>query len=93
MDYSRRHSSCRCQHRAGDVDVTIYPTAYYKSKTRTNTFPAELKEKLISLGYVYYEDSGEYYYRNLSGETVPNSFKEQTMAAIGEVVDKYLQEI
>ncbi|MFG6150475.1 hypothetical protein [Halobacillus sp. B23F22_1] len=69
---------------AGDVDVNIYPAQYFIEKTGTTQLPEALTFKLEGLGYTPIESG--YYYRHPDGKGVPLSFKDQTIAAIGEVV-------
>ncbi|MEK4566864.1 hypothetical protein MKX54_19480 [Alkalihalobacillus sp. FSL R5-0424] len=70
----------------GDVDVKIYPTDLYKNKTNTSSLPSELENSLRTLGYWPEENGSYYYYENPTGQSVPDSFKRQTMGAISQVV-------
>ncbi len=77
----------------GDVEVKIYPTDYFKERTGKNHIPEPLKERLSSLGYYFHQEYQAYYYANPSGETVSDHFKNQTMGAIGEVVEKWYKDL
>ncbi|MFB5662432.1 hypothetical protein ACE4RR_11530 [Alteribacillus sp. HJP-4] len=65
-----------------DAEVWIYPTEYYKLKTGKKEVPEALQHELISLAYIYDRENGSQYYRNESGESVSNAFKEQTIRRI-----------
>ncbi|WP_173917811.1 hypothetical protein [Halobacillus sp. Marseille-Q1614] len=71
---------------AGDIDVRIYATPYFKKSAGYSKIPESLREKLEGLGYSPLNEKEEYYYRDPSGQSVPMEFKDQTIAAIGEVV-------
>ncbi|KIL47115.1 hypothetical protein [Jeotgalibacillus campisalis] len=66
----------------GDVDVWIYPTAYFKEKTGLQELPPVLQEKLKALGFTYNEQLDAFYYANDKGVSVSDAFKGQTMGAV-----------
>ncbi|MGM0876168.1 MAG: hypothetical protein ACQEWV_15705 [Bacillota bacterium] len=72
----------------GDIDVKVYPTPQYTKLTGLSELPPELHEALLILGFWYQEETGAFYYRNQNGETVPDSFKGQTLSAIKSVIGK-----
>lgn len=72
----------------GDIDVKVYPTPQYTKLTGLSELPPDLHEALFNLGFWYQEETGAYYYRNQNGETVPDSFKGQTLSAIKSVIGK-----
>lgn len=75
---------------ANDVDVKIYPTAYFKERTGLNELPEKLIIKLKKLGYKRSE-GGALYYKNPLDESVSLTFKDKTIGAIGEIVmDGYI---
>lgn len=73
----------------GDIDVWIVPSEYFVEKTGLTTLPEELQALLEKLGYWYNSDKGAFYYTTNSDETVPDSFKGQTIGAISNVVTTY----
>ncbi|WP_082235611.1 hypothetical protein [Halobacillus massiliensis] len=78
---------------AGDVDVKIYPTDYFKEQSGIDKIPDSLGEKLVKLGYQPQKDKKEYYYRDPSAQPVPMDFKDETMSAIGGVVKRDYQDL
>jgi hypothetical protein len=72
----------------GDIDVKVYPTPQYTKLTGLSELPPDLHEALFNLGFRYQEETGAYYYRNQNGETVPDSFKGQTLSVIKSVIGK-----
>ncbi|MGV3466461.1 MAG: hypothetical protein ACO1OT_14355 [Heyndrickxia sp.] len=69
-----------------DVDAWVYPTEYFMKHTATHELPQELQETLTQLGYSFNDKLGSYYYRNPSGNPVPDAFKGQTMKTIIKVI-------
>ncbi|AZN41163.1 hypothetical protein [Paenibacillus albus] len=67
---------------AGDVDVTITPTAYYAQQSGSNSMPQELSEALVLLGFTYDQASQSCSYADPSGEPVSDAFKGQTMRTL-----------
>ncbi|SEO06583.1 hypothetical protein [Paenibacillus sp. OV219] len=67
---------------AGDVDVTITPTAYYAQQTSSISMPHELLEALVQLGFTYDQDSSSCSYADPSGKPVSDAFKGQTMRSL-----------
>jgi hypothetical protein len=65
-----------------DIDVRIYPTKYFTDQTGLETLPKDLQHSLSKMGFYYDEKTRSYYYRNPSGEAVPDAFKGQTMGTI-----------
>lgn len=65
-----------------DVDVSIYTTPYFKEVTGSDQLPESLKTKLMSLGFTYNEEANLLYYRNPTGESVPDAFKGQVMGIL-----------
>lgn len=73
-----------------DVDVSIYTTPYFKSLTGSGQLPESLKTKLMNLGFTYVEETNLLYYKNPTGESVPDAFKGQVMGIlIGTIVTEY----
>lgn len=66
----------------GDVDVSVYPTAYFREQTGMNGLPEDLQQALTDLGYHPDMERKSYYYANPDGQAVPDAFKGQTMGAI-----------
>ncbi|MWV46350.1 hypothetical protein GRF59_22355 [Paenibacillus sp. HJL G12] len=66
----------------GDVDVKVYPTAYFLEKTGMAGLPEDLQQALNSLGYHIDEETNGFYYADAEGQAVPDAFKGQTMGAI-----------
>lgn len=77
----------------GDIDVKIFPTAYFTEKTGLTELPEELKQSLTSLGYYYNDKIGSFYYSNPSGEATPDSFKGQTIGAILKFIHQSYQNL
>lgn len=77
----------------GDVDVKIDPTDYFKQETGLKELPAELQQALSTLGFYNHPQLGSFYYRNPSGEAVPDSFKGQTMGTIRAFIHKHYQHL
>jgi len=71
---------------AGDVDVKIYPTAYFAEQTGLNGLPKDLIDKLLPLGYCKEEETESFYFSSPSGEAVPDAFKGQTIQAVLTVI-------
>ncbi|MCP3029301.1 hypothetical protein [Halobacillus sp. A5] len=69
---------------ADDIDVKISPTPYFMEATGLERLPDELILKLTALGYIPSE--GGYYYIDPQKEGVSLTFKDQTIAAVGEIV-------
>lgn len=65
-----------------DVDVKIYPTEYFKKRTGLDELPSELQESLKKLGFYFNEEIGAYYYAEPNGQSVPDSFKGQTLGLL-----------
>lgn len=73
-----------------DVDVSIYTTPYFKEVTGSDQLPDSLKTKLMDLGFTYNEEADLLYYKNPTGESVPDAFKGQVMGIlIGTIVTEY----
>lgn len=73
----------------GDIDVWIVPSKYYMDSTETTELPEELQLLLKALGYWYDCDKGTLYYSTSNDETVPDSFKGQTIGAISSITKNY----
>ncbi|MEC0371017.1 hypothetical protein [Paenibacillus chibensis] len=67
---------------AGDVDVHVHPTDYYKEHTGTDKLPADLQHALQGLGYRFDAEDNGYSYAHPQGQAIPDAFKGQTMGAI-----------
>ncbi|WP_236015678.1 hypothetical protein [Planococcus soli] len=73
-----------------DVDVSIYTTPYFKSVTGSDQLPESLKNKLANIGFTYNEETNLLYYKNPTGESVPDAFKGQVIGIlIGTIVTEY----
>lgn len=73
-----------------DVDVSIYTTPYFEEVTGSDKLPESLKTKLMDIGFTYIEESNVLYYKNPTGESVPDVFKGQVMGIlIGTIVTDY----
>ncbi|MDQ0428512.1 uncharacterized protein YceK [Planomicrobium stackebrandtii] len=73
-----------------DVDVSIYTTPYFKSVTGSEGLPESLKNKLVNIGFTYDEEANLLYYKNPTGESVPDAFKGQVMGIlIGTIMTEY----
>jgi len=73
-----------------DVDVSIYTTPYFKEMTGSEQLPESLKSKLMTIGFTYNEEENLLYYKNPTGESVPDAFKGQVMGIlIGTIVADY----
>lgn len=73
-----------------DVDVSIYTTPYFNEVTGSDQLPESLKNKLMNLGFTYNEEANLLYYKNPTGESVPDAFKGQVMGIlIGTIVTEY----
>lgn len=77
----------------GDIDVRVYPTTYYIEKTGLNEIPLTLQHALNTIGFTYKREFHAYYYKNINGETVPDSFKGQTLRAIRSVIETELKDL
>ncbi|QOR68241.1 hypothetical protein IM538_09105 [Cytobacillus suaedae] len=73
----------------GDIDVWILPSEYFVKNTGITTLPEELQDLLKNLGYWYDNEKGTFYYSTNSNETVPDSFKGQTMGTISTIVKQF----
>lgn len=74
----------------GDVDVSVGVTKYFTGKTGTDQLPAEIQDFLINLGFTYQVDTKTYTYTNVTGESVPDSFKGQLIGKlVSYIVDHY----
>ncbi|MFG6147116.1 hypothetical protein [Halobacillus sp. B23F22_1] len=76
-----------------DVDVWVYPTAYFTEQTSLTELPGELQEKLKILGFTYNEGVKAFYYSHPNGESVSDDFKGQTLGTIIAFVHTYYEEI
>ena len=65
-----------------DVDVAIYAGSYFEEVSGTKALPEELIVKLTALGFIYQEESNRLYYRNPTGESVPDAFKGQVIGIL-----------
>ncbi|MFD2215055.1 hypothetical protein [Metabacillus endolithicus] len=73
-----------------DVDVKIYPTDYFKKRTGLDELPSDLQDSLKELGYYFNKEIGAYYYADPHGQSVPDSFKGQTLGLlIGYISTNY----
>lgn len=73
-----------------DVDVSIYTTPYFNEVTGSDQLPESLKNKLMNLGFTYNEEANLLYYKNPTGESVPDVFKGQVMGIlIGTIMTEY----
>ncbi|MGK7379186.1 hypothetical protein ACSFXN_15255 [Planococcus sp. 1R117A] len=73
-----------------DVDVSIYTTPYFKEVTGSDQLPEPLKTNLMNLGFTYNEEANLLYYKNPTGESVPDAFKGRVMGIlIGTIVTEY----
>lgn len=77
----------------GDVDVTISTTPYFYELTRTNKIPVSMQRSLGALGYTYNKEKNILYYKNPVNQSVPDSFKGQTMGAILETIKTEYQNL
>ncbi|WP_253923971.1 hypothetical protein [Halobacillus sp. A5] len=76
-----------------DVDVWVYPTEYFTQETGLNELPDALQKALEEIGFSYNKEIGAYYYSNPGGTSVPDSFKEQTLGTIIEVIEAYYSDL
>ncbi|XQY93651.1 hypothetical protein ACNRWW_09725 [Metabacillus sp. HB246100] len=74
----------------GDVDVKVYPTPYFREKFNTEEILFNLKEELTTLGYSYDNLKIEFYYKNQTGESVSNLFKEETIGCLRKSIIYFL---
>lgn len=65
-----------------DVDVFVYAGPYLEELTGTKALPEELIVKLTAIGFVYQEENDRLYYRNPTGESVPDAFKGQVIGIL-----------
>ncbi|MCP3029868.1 hypothetical protein LF817_00790 [Halobacillus sp. A1] len=65
-----------------DVDVWIYPTAYFTQQTGASELPEDLRDELLQLGFEYNEQVEAYYYENPEGESVSDEFKGRTLGTV-----------
>lgn len=65
-----------------DVDVSVYATLYFEQMTGSTELPETLKTQLVNLGFTHNEDTDVLYYRNPTGESVPDAFKGQVLGII-----------
>lgn len=73
-----------------DVDVSIYTTPYFEQVTGSDQLPASLKTKLMNLGFTYDEEENLLFYKNPTGESVPDAFKGQVIGIlVGTVMAEY----
>lgn len=73
-----------------DVAVSVYTTSYFEMVTGSNRLPESLKAKLMNLGFTYDEETELLYYRNPTGESVPDAFKGQVLGSIlGTIMTEY----
>lgn len=70
-----------------DIDVTISVTDYFTKQTGINQIPVPLRLSLSNLGYQFIEDSGNCYYSDPNGHSVPDEFKGKTFRAILETLN------
>ncbi|WP_112182479.1 MULTISPECIES: hypothetical protein [Paraliobacillus] len=74
----------------GDVDVKVYPTAYFTQKTGLEQIPDKLQHALKGIGFHYNEDINAYYFLSPTNEPVDGAFKGQTIGAIiNEIKSSY----
>ncbi len=72
----------------GDIDLYIYPTAYFTEQTGINGLPVEIQEQLQQIGMTYNEESGVMKYHTADGESMTDAFKNEMM----RIVSTYTQE-
>ncbi|MDG5473287.1 hypothetical protein P6709_16165 [Jeotgalibacillus sp. ET6] len=77
----------------GDVDVWVYPTAYFTEHTGETTLPQVLQEKLTALGFAYNSQLDAFYYANHENVSVPDAFKGQTMGAVISTIAEYYSDL
>ena len=65
-----------------DVDVSIYAGPYLQEVTGGSELPAPLIAKLTELGFTYNETEQLLYYKNPTGESVPDAFKGQLIGIL-----------
>ncbi|WP_237150314.1 hypothetical protein [Planococcus maritimus] len=65
-----------------DVDVFVYAGPYLEELTGTKALPEALIVKLTAIGFVYQEENDRLYYRNPTGESVPDAFKGQVIGIL-----------
>jgi hypothetical protein len=73
----------------GDIDVKIFPTAYFAEKTGLTGVPTELQQTLTRLGYSYDNENACSFYNNPTGEAIQDEFKGRTMGAIMKAIQDY----
>lgn len=76
-----------------DADVRVSPTEYFIKQTGLHALPVELQRALSRLGFCCDKQTGSYYFSNPDGQAVSDSFKGQTMRAIGEVIQQQLSHL
>ncbi|MDE0582474.1 hypothetical protein ON064_05385 [Planococcus sp. A6] len=73
-----------------DVDVSIYAGPYLQELTEGSELPASLIAKLTELGFTYQEKEQLLYYKNPTGESVPDAFKGQLIGILlGTIAQEY----
>lgn len=76
-----------------DVDVYIVPTNYFIEQTGLTELPESLQESLTTIGYWYNDEIGAYYYEEPNGNSVPDSFKGQTLGTLAQYIQKNYAEL
>ncbi|MBU9673778.1 hypothetical protein KQ939_09540 [Planococcus sp. CP5-4] len=65
-----------------DVDVSIYAGSHLQELTGGSELPAPLIAKLTELGFTYHETEQLLYYKNPTGESIPDAFKGQLIGIL-----------
>ena len=65
-----------------DVDVSIYAGPQLQTVTGSSELPASLIARLTELGFAYQEKERLLYYKNPTGESIPDPFKGQLIGIL-----------
>lgn len=65
-----------------DVDVSIYAGPHLQKVAGSSELPVSLITRLAELGFVYQEKEQLLYYKNPTGESVPDAFKGQLIGIL-----------
>lgn len=77
----------------GDVDVSVGITSYFVQKTGSDQLPVEIQNFLTNLGFAYKIETKTYTYTNLSGQSVPDSFKGQLIGKLVSYINDHYQSL
>ena len=69
-----------------DVELYVFPSAYYAESTGTDQVPVSLAKQLVEMGYSYDASNNQYVYRNPTGESVPDHLKGQVLVKVADTI-------